>query len=168
MRFVQMTSIQTCAINSKRISGLTVTPPTIVPHNLEGCERFPVGCDACPNCDDVCNSSECKTCAVKSMTDSNTWYSKLRSMIVHGGWRDISTCTVSRHSNAQSCWIVANGSVYDVTDYLPRHIAGSEPILRKSGGDDCTEDYYYHTHQARTVWKQYKIGVVKQCDGFRK
>lgn len=41
---------------------------------------------------------------------------------------------VAKHNNEQDCWTIINGSVYDITSYVPRHPGGDE-ILRACGTD---------------------------------
>eukprot|EP00211_Chloroparvula_japonica_P011194 CAMPEP_0119125322 /NCGR_PEP_ID=MMETSP1310-20130426/4641_1 /TAXON_ID=464262 /ORGANISM="Genus nov. species nov., Strain RCC2339" /LENGTH=80 /DNA_ID=CAMNT_0007115381 /DNA_START=53 /DNA_END=295 /DNA_ORIENTATION=+ len=69
---------------------------------------------------------------------------------------------VARHNTRGSCWLVANGNVYDVTKYLRsnEHPPGARPILRKAG-TDATEDFDFHSSEGQSVWDQYRIGRVK-------
>ena len=46
-----------------------------------------------------------------------------------------SMAEVASHNNAQSCWLVIDGKVYDATDYLTRHPAGPDKILQTCGTD---------------------------------
>jgi len=62
----------------------------------------------------------------------------------------------------ESCWLVANGYVYDATDFLTLHPAGAKVILRQSGGvKDCTEDYNFHRAMGKRFWNERKIGVAQ-------
>ena len=47
---------------------------------------------------------------------------------------------VSRHTSADSCWIILYGEVYDVTDFLNEHPGGASIILRLAG-TDATEEF---------------------------
>ncbi|KAI5923326.1 FMN-dependent dehydrogenase-domain-containing protein [Camillea tinctor] len=47
---------------------------------------------------------------------------------------------VSKHTTAESCWVVLYGDVYDVTEFLPEHPGGSK-IIMKLAGRDATEEY---------------------------
>ncbi|KDO21883.1 hypothetical protein SPRG_12385 [Saprolegnia parasitica CBS 223.65] len=62
-------------------------------------------------------------------------------------------CEVKQHRSASSCWLVANGIVYDVTDC----------ILRKSGGVDCAQDMKFHSKAAQNCWSKCKIGMLQPC-----
>ncbi len=44
---------------------------------------------------------------------------------------------VSEHASRTDCWTVINGSVYDITSYVPRHPGGDE-ILQACGTDGTT------------------------------
>lgn len=67
---------------------------------------------------------------------------------------------VAKHNTDKSCWIIANEKVYDVTDWLKYHPAGTDCILKK-GGQDCTVDFYFHSKNAIAYWKQYQIGYTQ-------
>ncbi len=41
---------------------------------------------------------------------------------------------VATHNSEDDCWTVIDGSVYDITSYIPRHPGGDE-ILRACGSD---------------------------------
>ena len=73
-------------------------------------------------------------------------------------------CEIRKHNHAQSCWIVAGDTVYDTTDYIDRHPAGADCILRKAGGQqDCWQDLKFHSKGGRNMWKRCKIGKVVGC-----
>ena len=67
---------------------------------------------------------------------------------------------VSLHCGIHDCWIMAQGKVYDVTRYLSLHPGSLSTLLRK-GGQDCTQDYHFHSKRARILWKKYHIGYVE-------
>ncbi|KAF2494369.1 putative cytochrome B2 [Lophium mytilinum] len=47
---------------------------------------------------------------------------------------------VAKHDTRESCWVIIEGQVYDVTDFLDEHPGGPSIILRY-GGKDATEEY---------------------------
>jgi cytochrome b involved in lipid metabolism len=47
---------------------------------------------------------------------------------------NITTQEVAGHSSESDCWTIIDGSVYDITKYIPRHPGGDE-ILRACGTD---------------------------------
>ncbi|KAK5457325.1 hypothetical protein LTS15_005106 [Exophiala xenobiotica] len=58
---------------------------------------------------------------------------------------------VAKHASRDSCWVIVNGRVYDVTDYLNKHPGGSQ-ILLQYGGKDATS-IYEPNHAAGTIEK---------------
>ncbi|KAH7156726.1 FMN-dependent dehydrogenase-domain-containing protein [Dactylonectria macrodidyma] len=42
---------------------------------------------------------------------------------------------VAEHNNAESCWVIIHGKVYDMTEFLPDHPGGPETILQHAGKD---------------------------------
>ncbi len=42
---------------------------------------------------------------------------------------------VARHNSKESCWMIVNGGVYDVTSYIDRHPGGPGKILPNCGKD---------------------------------
>ncbi|GAB1311446.1 hypothetical protein MFIFM68171_01656 [Madurella fahalii] len=46
---------------------------------------------------------------------------------------------VTKHTSADSCWVVIHGNVYDVTEFLPEHPGGSRIILQLAGRDATAE-----------------------------
>lgn len=66
---------------------------------------------------------------------------------------------IEKHNHENSCWLIVDNKVYDITNMLPVHPAEKESILRKGGGD-ATVDFYFHSTRARKAWKSYLIGYV--------
>lgn len=70
---------------------------------------------------------------------------------------------VGEHRTSESLWIVADGSVYDVTHLLGRHPGGDHALLKRGGGaKDCAEDLMFHGRSARKDAQLYKIGEVSK------
>ena len=68
---------------------------------------------------------------------------------------------IVKHNHENDCWIVANGYVYNVTDFIKNHPAGSKSIINKAG-TDCTIDFDFHSKKAQiNIWKPYRIGKLK-------
>ena len=40
---------------------------------------------------------------------------------------------VAKHNTRESCWVVVNGKVYDVTEYLDEHPGGAQIMLQYGG-----------------------------------
>lgn len=45
----------------------------------------------------------------------------------------IDAADVAKHDSADSCWVIIEGHVYDVTDFLNEHPGGAQSILRLAG-----------------------------------
>merc|ERR1711933_193769 len=69
---------------------------------------------------------------------------------------------ISKHCNKESCWIVVNGLVFDVTEFLPFHPASSECILNNSGGVDCERHFKFHSKNAQKLLYKFIIGRVEK------
>lgn len=74
-------------------------------------------------------------------------------------------CEVRRRKLTGACWIVSQGSVYDVTGALADHPGGKRSVLRNAGGRDCSEDFFFHSKAAKKQWRQYRIGSLVSCNG---
>ncbi|KAI8467519.1 MAG: hypothetical protein J3K34DRAFT_34273 [Monoraphidium minutum] len=67
---------------------------------------------------------------------------------------------VSKHSTDDSCWIVVDGEVFDVTSYLDDHPGGAESILLNAGVD-CSEEFNgVHSADAKALLKKFRIGAL--------
>lgn len=66
---------------------------------------------------------------------------------------------VNENNTKESCWIIANNIVYDVTSYINKHPGGKFAILSK-GGTDVTKHFAWHTKRAKKLWDKRKIGIV--------
>ncbi|KAL1740053.1 cytochrome b5-like heme/steroid binding domain-containing protein [Schizophyllum fasciatum] len=42
---------------------------------------------------------------------------------------------VARHTTRDDCWVIFDGEVYDVTNFLDKHTAGADTILKNAGKD---------------------------------
>ncbi|KAJ6852691.1 cytochrome b5-like isoform X1 [Iris pallida] len=67
----------------------------------------------------------------------------------------------SQYNTKEDCWIVIDGKVYDVTQYLDDH-PGGDDVLLSATGKDSTEDFEDagHSKDARELMKQYAIGEL--------
>ena len=71
---------------------------------------------------------------------------------------------VARHNTRKSCWLIANGSVYDVTQFLKLYPGHIERVMEVAG-TDVTRDFMFHSITQRGVWRTYKIGTVDDASG---
>lgn len=68
---------------------------------------------------------------------------------------------VAKHNNANDCWIIVDGKVYDITDYVYDH-PGGESILTNAGGDSTAGVHGpQHPPSMWDVLKLYYIGDLK-------
>ncbi|EFP88585.1 uncharacterized protein PGTG_14790 [Puccinia graminis f. sp. tritici CRL 75-36-700-3] len=57
----------------------------------------------------------------------------------------ISVQEIENHKDEKSAWVIVEGKVYDVTDFLEEH-PGGKKVLLKNCGKDATELFHqYHT-----------------------
>lgn len=78
---------------------------------------------------------------------------------VVGGPYDASE--VAKHNTVNDCWIIVDGKVYDVTDYIFDH-PGGESILANAGGDSSVGVHGpQHPPSMWDVLKLYYIGDIK-------
>jgi cytochrome b involved in lipid metabolism len=76
---------------------------------------------------------------------------------------------IAKHNSVQSCWLLINNKVYDVTSYFGMHPGGAQTIL-PTCGQDATTAYATkgrnngrdHSSQAYSLLTQYYIGDFKQ------
>ncbi len=68
---------------------------------------------------------------------------------------------VAGHGSVDSCWMIIDGNVYDVTEYIPDHPAGENSILAGCGKD--ASDMFSsagHSPTAREILGSYLLGAV--------
>lgn len=76
----------------------------------------------------------------------------------------ITLATVATHNTRTSCWSTINGSVYDLTSWVPNHPGGEEAILKICGVDGSALFNGKHGGGAKqaTVLAGFKIGTLVQ------
>ena len=67
--------------------------------------------------------------------------------------RGYTRAQVAKHCTAESCWVIVDDSVYDITDFLPKHPPGPQRILPHAG-KDATRHYNYHLASTQYFWRQ--------------
>ena len=68
---------------------------------------------------------------------------------------------ISIHNTENDIWIVINGIVYDVTDFLDQHPGGKSMLLNVAGTD--ATDHFEALHQPKILeeyGEEYKIGIL--------
>ncbi|ERN09073.1 hypothetical protein AMTRI_Chr06g197440 [Amborella trichopoda] len=68
---------------------------------------------------------------------------------------------VSNHNTPQDCWLVINGKVYNVTEFLEDHPGGDE-VLLSATGKDATDDFedVGHSTSARAMMDEFYVGEI--------
>ncbi|ODQ82117.1 hypothetical protein BABINDRAFT_59190 [Babjeviella inositovora NRRL Y-12698] len=51
---------------------------------------------------------------------------------------------IATHNSAESCWLIIDGKVYDLTDFLDEHPGGKKIILKHAGTDATAEFDKFH------------------------
>ncbi|CCE78169.1 Piso0_000785 [Millerozyma farinosa CBS 7064] len=69
---------------------------------------------------------------------------------------------VAKHNTTSDLWVVYNGQVYDVSNYIDEHPGGEEVVLDVAG-QDATEafDDIGHSDDAREILKGLLIGKLE-------
>lgn len=93
----------------------------------------------------------------------------LRSSVNTGGPADglgrdlpyISRKDVEKHNSAESCWLVIDNYVYDVTSWLYKHPGGEHLILFRAGSDASDSFLAFHAKHVRDLYlHKYRIGFT--------
>lgn len=76
---------------------------------------------------------------------------------------------VAKHATLEDCWMVIEGTVHDVSDYVPRHPAPPsvlEPWCGReaTGGMRTKGDNRDHSARAWRMLERYRIGELEQSD----
>jgi cytochrome b involved in lipid metabolism len=68
---------------------------------------------------------------------------------------------VASHCTQDSCWMVVDDKVYDLTDFLDFHPAGTEIMLEHAGTDASTAFFEKgHSIGAQLMLEKYYIGEL--------
>jgi succinate dehydrogenase/fumarate reductase flavoprotein subunit len=71
---------------------------------------------------------------------------------------------VAKHTTKDDCWVVVDGNVYDVTEFLEDHPGGARVIVKNAGKD--SSEQFHMMHSAKIITKygaEYKIGVASDA-----
>jgi hypothetical protein len=73
-------------------------------------------------------------------------------------------CDVRRRANASAgeVWLHAHGIVYDCGSFVRQHPGGPKSILSHVG-QDCTEDFDFHSYEAQKQWRKLAVGTLAPC-----
>ncbi|KAE8730017.1 Cytochrome b5 isoform A [Hibiscus syriacus] len=66
-----------------------------------------------------------------------------------------------QHNTKEDCWVVIDGKVYDVTDYLDDHPGGDDVVLAATG-KDATDEFEDagHSKGAKELMQNFCIGEL--------
>lgn len=84
---------------------------------------------------------------------------KTAERMTRSTYRGFTREEVTRHNNSESCWLLVNDEVFDVTHFVPKHPPGAKLILNQAG-KDATRFYNFHLESTKHFWKQNKIGWI--------
>lgn len=74
-------------------------------------------------------------------------------------WKgDITMEEVNKHSTKQDCWVVFNGDVYDLTQYVLNHPGGSNCFMPPNSKDMTKAYYGVHPNVDPKLIEKLKIG----------
>lgn len=76
----------------------------------------------------------------------------------------ITLTQISQHSSRSSCWSAINGSVYDLTSWIPNHPGGEQKILSLCGIDGSSRYNSKHGGEAKParMLAGFKLGILAQ------
>lgn len=76
------------------------------------------------------------------------------------------TDQIATHSTKNDCWLIIDGGVYDVSQYLNQHPGGVAQVIPFCG-KDATQAFKTrggkgtHSESANTIKQEYQIGTVQ-------
>lgn len=80
--------------------------------------------------------------------------------------KEINFDEVAKHNNQNDCWMVIDGKVYDITQFIPRHPGGR--VIIEGCGRNATELFnthgipggQMHSALAKRILASYQIGIL--------
>ena len=70
-----------------------------------------------------------------------------------------------KHNSEQSLWMLYNGEVVDVTEYLPEHPGGIDAIVDFAAADGTSAfDAIGHSESAKAKLREFVIGTLNDED----
>ncbi len=72
----------------------------------------------------------------------------------------VSQSQLSEHAVEEDCWVAYNGTVYDITDWLPRHPGSAAAIRPYCGTAEEFEQAFTGQHGTSQIGRLMEEGVV--------
>lgn len=77
----------------------------------------------------------------------------------------LTSSEVTNHTSSNDCWVIVDGNVYNVTEYIPFHPGGSGRITNRCG-TDVSADFagaggHRHSSSARNTLSRYLVGAFE-------
>ncbi len=74
--------------------------------------------------------------------------------------KNLTWSEIAQHNSTQDCWIVVDGGVYDVTEWVSKHPGGE--MLAILAGEDASAMYHSsHLRDITPMLEKFRIGVVQ-------
>jgi predicted heme/steroid binding protein len=73
----------------------------------------------------------------------------------------ISRAELAKHNTQTDCWVAFEGSVYDVTTFIPKHPGGAEAIAGQCGTAEKFETAFIQQHGRAKVQMMMKVAPLK-------
>ncbi|KAG1143593.1 hypothetical protein G6F37_006676 [Rhizopus arrhizus] len=75
---------------------------------------------------------------------------------------------IEAHNSLKSLWVIFNGRVYDITEFVKDH-PGGDDLLLQYAGQDITEvmydkDYHEHSEASYEILQDYMIGKIEESN----
>jgi cytochrome b involved in lipid metabolism len=79
-----------------------------------------------------------------------------------GAEAGVTLAEVAQHNSRSDCWAAIDGSVYDLTSWIPNHPGGEQAILQLCGTDGSSKFNGQHGNDSRAkgVLAGFKIGTL--------
>ena len=106
-----------------------------------------------------------KKIKIKINKKTKKHHSKYHSKYHSGGakiYKQYTLEEVAKHKTKSDAWIVIEGKVANITNWIPKHPGGD--IIMKGVGKDATKLFNSigHDEYAMKMLKKYQIGIIKQ------